>query len=311
MQKYEVIAPVKKGNTKFEVLRSKEDLDNLYLGGITLVPPKQFFIPEEEILFLFNGKQVDVPTQRKKRVIFGLRKCDLNALQIIDRIMKDPLFLTRRKDTFLIGVYCENPDQYCFCNSMNLRDYYDLFFYPEGDSFYISIGSPKSKQLVEHLPWAKKEIKKEMVNYKALDNKQIEKNYRNKIWESDAEKCLSCSACTVYCPTCNCFDIKDFYNPDMQSGKRVRRAASCQLKSFSRVAGGRVFRESRLSRFKHFVYHKLVYYQKHFRRYMCVGCGRCLRVCPTKIDWVETINLLREMNEIKDKEAGEVKHVHS
>ena len=44
---------------------------------------------------------------------------------------------------------------------------------------------------------------------KVLKNKNIENHYQNKIWESDSNKCLSCSACTVYCPTCNCFDIRD------------------------------------------------------------------------------------------------------
>ena len=133
-----------------------------------------------------------------------------------------------------------------------------------------------------------------MKNKKELPDKDIENDYKNKIWESDANKCLSCSACTIYCPTCNCFDINDKIDINFKNGNRTRTQTSCQLKSFSEVAGGKCFRDSRLARFKHFVYHKISYFKKTHDKYMCVGCGRCLRVCPTKIDWVDTINKIKK-----------------
>ncbi len=293
IKKYEVIAPVKKEVTKFEVIKSPEEV---WLEGITQIPVKNFFIPEGEELFSFENNKIIEKNKNKEgyRIVFGLRLCDINALKILDKVMFDPAYIKRRKKTIIIGIYCDKPDKYCFCNSMDLKDEgWDLFFYPTLRKYYISIGSKKGYNLVKDLPNARKVVVKKIKNKKVLRDKNIEGDYRNEIWDSDAEKCLSCGACTVYCPTCNCFDILDEQEIDLKKGKRIRKAASCQLKSFSEVAGGKVFRESRKSRFKHFVYHKLVYYKKRYGRYMCVGCGRCLRVCPTKIDWVETINLLK------------------
>lgn len=298
-KKYEVIAPVKKDKvmTKFEKIKDPKDI---YLDKITRVPAKKFFIPENETLLEFKDKKpVENQDKTKKRIILGLRKCDLNALQVIDKLMFDDNYKNKRKNTILIGFFCDKPDEYCFCNSMELRDDgYDLFFYPEGINYYIQIGSKKGQQLVKGLQDAKKEITiPNPKNGKVLISKNIDRHYRNKIWESDAAKCLSCSACTIYCPTCNCFDLKDNLDINLKDGKRSRSEMSCQLLSFTRVAGGKSFRESRLARFKHFVYHKIVYYKKKKGRYMCVGCGRCLRACPPKIDWVNTINLLEEQKE--------------
>ncbi|MBD3253138.1 hypothetical protein GF386_05375 [Candidatus Pacearchaeota archaeon] len=294
MQKHQVIAPVKEENTKFKILNN-QNLKKLYLKKITQVPVKKFFIPDNEILLEYkNDKLIEKKDSTLPRIIFGLRKCDINALLVLDKIMQDPLYISKRKNTIIIGLYCENPDEYCFCKSMELSEKgYDLFFYPDRKNYYISIGSKKGEKLVSNLAVAKKQVIKQIKNTKKLPDKNIENHYRDKIWESDAEKCLSCSACTVYCPTCNCFDIKDNLDVNLKNGERFRKETSCQLKSFTRVAGGKSYRDSRLSRFKHFVYHKIDYFKKQHEVYMCVGCGRCLRVCPTNIDWINTINLLK------------------
>jgi sulfhydrogenase subunit beta (sulfur reductase) len=170
-----------------------------------------------------------------------------------------------------------------------------LFFYSNKDHYLIDVKTKKGEKLVKDLKTLKKEIKIPLPkNTKILEKNDIENHYKNKIWESDADNCLSCSACTIYCPTCNCYDIKDNLELNFKDGNRTRHEISCHLKSFTRVAGEKCYRDSRLSRFKHFVYHKIVYFRKRYKRPMCVGCARCLRVCPTKIDWVSTINLLQD-----------------
>jgi len=311
MKNFQVVIPVKRESNKpsrFKIIKDEKEIGKLYLHQITEISPKQFFIPENEILIEFKGgKVIENKGEIPKRIIFGARKCDLNALVILDKVMADVPYKSKRKNTILIGLHCEHPDEFCFCNSMELEDKYDLFFYPHKKDYYISVGSKSGLSLVEDLKTVspKNEVIKKIKNYKSLVDKDIEKNYKNKIWQTDANNCLSCSACTVDCPTCNCFDIYDELDIDLKNGKRMRKSASCQLQSFSKVAGGKSFRDSRASRFKHFIYHKIVYYKKHFDRYMCTGCGRCLRVCPTKIDWVNTINILKDVQRKSKKKSKE------
>ena len=94
----------------------------------------------------------------------------------------------------------------------------------------------------------------------------------------------------MICPTCYCSGIKDEADWDLKKMQRVREHTSCQLKSFTKVAGGHVFRSSRSDRFKHRIYHQLQWFKEKNGIDLCVGCGRCITGCPTKIDFVDIIN---------------------
>jgi sulfhydrogenase subunit beta (sulfur reductase) len=59
------------------------------------------------------------------------------------------------------------------------------------------------------------------------------------------------------------------------------------------VAGGENFRKDRASRVKFRFYHKQRGFVAEYGRPSCVGCGRCIEVCPVKIDITEVINQLR------------------
>ena len=111
-------------------------------------------------------------------------------------------------------------------------------------------------------------------------------------WKNDINECVSCQRCTVLCPTCFCFDLKDDMDLslDLEKGSRLRQIDSCHSKDFTRDAGNFDERETRSQRYMHRVYHKLQSYQDKFGRSMCTGCGRCIDFCHSKIDFVNTAN---------------------
>jgi hypothetical protein len=72
---------------------------------------------------------------------------------------------------------------------------------------------------------------------------------------------------------------------DLASARRFRQWDACQDLRFARVHGAN-FRRARASRLRQFVTHKLDY-TAQFGSPGTVGCGRCIRWCPTGIDLTE------------------------
>ncbi|RMF05719.1 hypothetical protein D6764_03985, partial [Candidatus Woesearchaeota archaeon] len=130
-----------------------------------------------------------------------------------------------------------------------------------------------------------------------LKNTNLKGHFKDDDWEMGSKICFSCGACNFLCPTCFCFELKDEVNIDMKSGRKVRVPSGCQLKHFTRVAGEHFFRPDRLSRFKHRIYHQMVYFKEVHGVTLCTGCGRCIRGCPVRINW------LRIANDLKKEEA--------
>jgi sulfhydrogenase subunit beta (sulfur reductase) len=104
----------------------------------------------------------------------------------------------------------------------------------------------------------------------------------NPLWERFAESCLACGACSVCCPTCYCFDVREY--PGLTgTGTRLREWDNCLFRSHGAVAGGN-FRASRLERLRYRFLHKYCGFSPLTGRSSCVGCGRCKEVCPVDID---------------------------
>ena len=302
-QSYELVAPVNRDLVRFEKIENARDV---YLEKNSYFPIKDYFFRKQEVLFKFNGNKIKVPALKEEaRVFFGIRKCDLNAIRHQDIVFEksnDPYYKSQRKNSYLIGYHCNAaPSPFCFCGSLELVDYADLMFYDRQDHFLVEVGTEKGEHLVRKFRnfFGESEavISKDdkiIPGADRLEKKDISKLYEHPDWKKGVDLCLSCSACTSMCPTCYCFDIHDEVSAEnTQKGERIRQWSSCQVQEFTKVAGNHIFRKKREERFKHRIYHQLDYFKQKNGIDLCVGCGRCIEACPTRIDFVEIINEMK------------------
>ena len=111
------------------------------------------------------------------------------------------------------------------------------------------------------------------------------------IWEELYKPCLACGTCTFVCPTCQCYDIRDF-DGGKAGIQHYRCWDSCMYSDFTMMAHGNM-RTSQLQRFRQRFMHKLVYYPaNNDGMYSCVGCGRCVSKCPSSLNIVKVIKKL-------------------
>jgi sulfhydrogenase subunit beta (sulfur reductase) len=297
--KHLVVAPVKKDIHRYEPIKSSREVNLNFVNS--KYPLKKYFLPFKETLFMFTDSKTSVPGSRKGAVLFAMRPCDVNALLRMDKLFldecPDPYYAERRKNNIIIALTCTKAGDNCFCTSFGtqrLDSGYDLLFTETKGGYVVQVGSQKGKALLDKKLFKETSLLPEvnLVCSRKLDESQLAKlkdSFYHDLWKQEAEKCLSCSACTMTCPTCGCFRVLDMPNIDAKSGCRNREWTSCQLRNFTVVAGGFSFREDRSMRLKNRIYHQLDYFKDKFGIQMCVGCGRCIANCPTNIDMTEII----------------------
>jgi sulfhydrogenase subunit beta (sulfur reductase) len=302
----ELVAPIKTDESRFEVVK---DVSKIRMDIHSYFPAKHFFFKKHQTLYTSDCGKLSVPearTDKKQRVMIGLKKCDLNSIKRQDimfmKDVPDPYYIEERERTILIGYHCKTQfDEYCFCSSMDLGDYYDLMLYEKDDSYLVEIGSEKGRNFVERYRkyfWDTEAFlrpeERRIETSLQLAKKDISAYYANPDWKKGVDICLSCAACVTLCPSCYCFDLYDEVDSKLKHCEKKRNWASCQLKCFTKVAGGHVFRETREDRFKHRIFHQLQYFKDKHGMNLCTGCGRCIRGCPTRINFVKILNDMPE-----------------
>ena len=323
LENFQVIAPVRREGKVFYDLVSHPYEVMIEYKGHTLLPPKRFFFPEKEILFTYELVNDEVIIYDKceeleglKRVLIGVRACDIKGLEYLDKVFigeyHNPYYKVRRENTLIIGLTCNEPMDYCFCahtgSGPRIESGYDLLLTDLGDYYLVDVGSEEGEKILKYNIDIFKDASEEdlQAKEKILSNVEARirenpfpdldkmydsliKNFNAELWEKYGERCLACGKCNFVCPTCRCFDIYDDPNLDLKSGRRIMVWDSCHFLSFTRVAGGLVFRKERPSRIKQRVYHKYCYSIDEIGSISCTGCGRCIDVCPASIDIREIV----------------------
>jgi sulfhydrogenase subunit beta (sulfur reductase) len=312
LQERIIVAPVRvQGQTMFQPVSKVEeiafDFDN------TTLSPKGWFLPPTETLFSVqrdDGQVELVPTLAERdAVLFGLHPCDAKGIALIDKpFLQDPgdaLYRDRRSRTALIGLACRQALPECFCTSMGSApddpSNVDILLTEVEDGYIVQAVTEKGKAL---LPKGLAEYKGKVPTppkLQAVPTTEVisamRELFNDSYWEQVGDRCLHCNICAYVCPTCYCFDMRDY--TDKGKVERVRSWESCQSPGFSLTAGGYDPRTTKGERLRQRFYHKFLYFPEQFQDVACVGCGRCVRDCPVNIDIREVISDLQQVMEAK------------
>ena len=284
----------------------------------TTKSPKDFFFPQTEDLMGFktegkNIEVIDVRGEIEDFVVFGVRACDAKSFEILDRVFltepRDSFYAAKREKGIIVTVACTRPAETCFCTTFGIdaaEPAGDVSCWKTEDALYLQANTEKGKKLVDGLgdlltedastavDEQKKSIAKIMdklplkdLSTDAFGGGKTRELFDNPAWDELSATCLGCGTCTFVCPTCQCYDIKDFNTGN--GVIRYRCWDSCMYSEFTKMAHGNN-RLTQKERFRQRFMHKLVYYpENNDGLFSCVGCGRCLAKCPISMNIVKVM----------------------
>ncbi len=290
-------------------------------------PLKDFLFPVRELAAVFP--EAAEAEEVKPFAVFGLKDCDLRALDVLDKVFiekdfRDPFYVKRRENMFIIASDCFEPAGSCFCNVMDGKPFadkgFDLNISQVEGGFIVEIGSEKGdefvkkhsnifKNLPENALDERKKNRTETKKQLAEQNAEMkfdcpvreifDSSEDSEVYDIEAKTCVECQACTRICPTCHCFYLYDTKQKDYFS--KMKMWDSCMRQAYAAVAGGANPNKILGDRIKHRLMHKFVYFLDRYGINMCVGCGRCVDAEAGEVDIREIMKKLYQ--ELKDRDS--------
>jgi ferredoxin len=278
------------------------------------------FAPREPLVAMHREgrdvrvEPVDPPAPRL--AVLGVRACDLAGLAVQDRIflhdqVRDTHYAARRSNLFLVAVQCTRSVSTCFCTSMGTgpraEQGFDLALTELADGFVVASGSAAGAALLADWPLPAAEPTAEAEASARVDacatgmqrhldtgdlRRLLHDNQHHPRWDDVAQRCLSCTNCTMVCPTCFCHAVTDAAELSGATTERVRQWDSCFSYEHAHVHG-KNYRPLIRDRYRQWLTHKLASWIDQFGTSGCVGCGRCITWCPVGIDLTVEVAAIR------------------
>ena len=309
--------PVKSaGKTNFAAWSegAQVDLDTLK----TVKSPKDAFFPQSESLYSCSREdgKLTINTEKLQSesfVVFGVRGCDLKGIDVLDQVFLsqpvDTYYAARREHGVIVTLACHAPETSCFCKVFgvdcaapggDVTTWWvgeELYWLPntdkgetltaqvrdllcDADAAAVEAEQTAIRSVVEKLPYSN-------LSLEGWGAEAAQTRFDSPLWEKLYKPCLACGTCTFVCPTCQCYDIKDYNTGG--GVQRFRCWDSCMYSDFTMMAHGNN-RTSQMQRFRQRFMHKLAYFPaNNGGMFSCVGCGRCVDSCPSHLNIVKVI----------------------
>ncbi len=284
------------------------------------VPPKDAVLPECETLMTFRKSrdpadlnqttvELDPVEAARPTVVFACRPCDARGFAALDKpflegVYADPYYRARREALTVVSLTCATGCETCFCHWVGGGPTSpvgsDVLITEIEGGYVLQAVTPRGEELLgatdladgaEKFPLAEAARKAAWASLvPAPDQKDAAASLRAvfddaAFWEAETARCLSCGACTYFCPTCYCFNITDEGEPESPcGGKRLRSWDNCMSSRYTREASGHNPRPHKFQRMRNRVSHKFWTYPENWGSFLCSGCGRCIANCPVCLD---------------------------
>ena len=281
-------------------------------------PLKSFFTHSKESVAEYFGPDKDI-IDVEKVVLFGVKACDIAGHKIQDFVFLegvevDSFYRVRRENTILICGDCTDFKTVCHCLAWEILPHptegFDLNLSPLNEGYVVEVGSKRGEELVarykDYFKAAKdaqisaRQGKRESLiarlkrhllpqNLVSKNNVQnlVKLGYSLDTWQEFSKTCVECGGCNFICDTCHCFLLAD--EKSGKENQRLRLWDACLYANYARVAGGANPNKLRAQRLRFRFTKKFDFFVDNLGIPACCGCGRCIEVCPGKIDIREVL----------------------
>jgi ferredoxin len=309
----------------------RHDERSLFAYAVGPQSPRRYLTPPRKTLwsavrtergFTIDEQQPAAPDY----AFIGVRACELAAVGIQDKVLRDgphpdPVYARARERAFFVGVNCGHPVATCFCTSMGTGPQvtagHDLavteLLTDGAHQLLFEVGTERGAELLAELQtnvqWRPATDADFAALQQILDATAVQmtrrldpvaardvliNNLEHPRWDDVASRCLSCTNCTLVCPTCFCSAVEDVGSLDGERADRVQRWDSCFTLGHSVLHGAGSVRGDTRSRYRQWLTHKLSTWWDQFDVSGCVGCGRCITWCPAAIDITKEVAAIAE-----------------
>lgn len=321
-QRDALVAPVsEEGAVAYRRVKSAEEVTVDF--DLPTLPPKAHFLPQTEELYRYaygeGGMELNPPPPAAQTLLFGARPCDVRGITALDFVFAgrfgDAYWSDKREKTTIAGLSCRRVLPGCFCRAYGYGptsgEGADLMLTNLGDRYVVEFLTAKGEAVLNaHRdlfgPAGAGDLEEKENRtanlarqfYREVDLRGVREKmdglFASPYWERLARKCIGCGICTYLCPTCHCFDIVD-EPAGPGGGRRLRCWDSCMFADFTLHTSGHNPRPGKKERVRNRFMHKLKYHYDRYGLDGCVGCGRCVAMCPANIDITRVIADVKEV----------------
>jgi ferredoxin len=322
-ERFDVYVPKEiEDNLHYESFNPDSVEDIIYQQIRSVQPLKTFFFPAQEKVASFPSALAQ--EDKKPYCLVGVKRCNLESFKVLDFVFKEGDFIDAgykklRDENLIIASDCSTFKETCFCLALGIEPYpqenFDLNIARIEEGFIVEIGSSKGRNLVDENSLLFQEATEDDAEKRKLARENlveqlrkhihlqgipareslhdiVKKSFNSDVWKEEVKTCVECGGCNHICPACHCFILYERKGVK-DASERLKIWDSSQYPGFARVAGGANPRKKRFMRLRNRFIKKFVFFPEVLGTFGCTGCGRCIEVCPAKIDIREVLKKLK------------------